>query len=172
MYTPLPFMQRVYPRKRDLLFYTRLFPYGIIIGFFHWAIIMIRRSCGIAMLLVFSLAGCGGPSDAPVQQTGIAASMASSRAAVQLGTPVTNASARAAQGFAPGVDYQRRESALVVDGTAFRVDTSDREAVRLFYNRIHREPTPPIGWTGNHAAGAPGTTTPAFRAGVMQRVNW
>lgn len=124
------------------------------------------------MLLVFSLAGCGGPSDAPVQQTGIAASMASSRAAVQLGTPVTNAAARTTQGFAPGVDYQRKESALVVDGTPFTIDTSDREAVRLFYNRIHREPTPPIGWTGNHAAGAPGTTTPAFRAAVMQRVNW
>ena len=98
--------------------------------------------------------------------------MASPRAAIQLGTPVTNEAARAAQGFAPGVDYQRKESALVVDGTPFTIDTSDREAVRLFYNRIHREPTPPIGWTGNHAAGAPGTTTPAFRAAVMQRVNW
>lgn len=133
---------------------------------------MAGRSRIAAVLLAFSLAGCGGQSDAPVLQTGSAASMASPRAAIELGPPVTNEAARAVQGLAPGVDYQRKESALVVDGTPFTIDTSDREAVRLFYNRIHREPTPPMDWTGNHAAGAPGTTTPAFRAAVMQRVNW
>jgi len=56
---------------------------------------MAGRSRIAAVLLAFSLAGCGGQSDAPVLQTGSAASMASPRAAIELGPPVTNEAARA-----------------------------------------------------------------------------
>ena len=91
----------------------------------------------------------------------------------RLGTPITDEQARAAQRLEPGVGYQRNESARVVDdGTAFAIDTRDREQVRLFFNRIYMEPTPPIAWNGSRDTGNAGTTSPAHKAAVMQRVNW
>lgn len=110
--------------------------------------------------------------DVPASQTmsGTARSVAPSGA--RLGEPVTNDMARAAQARERGANFLRQQRALIADGAPIAVDTRDREAVRLFFNQIYRDPTPPLGWTGNHAAGVPGTTNPALRAATIQRVNW
>ncbi|TXF99175.1 DUF4214 domain-containing protein [Massilia arenae] len=131
---------------------------------------ILRTTLALAFL---ALAGCGGQADAPALQTmsGAAESVAPSQ--LRLGTPLTNDQARAAQGYRPGVVHERQEAARVLaEGTALVIDTRDREQVRLVFNNIYREPTPALAWTGSHAAGIPGTTSPAFKAAVIQRVNW
>ncbi|HEX72363.1 MAG TPA: hypothetical protein ENN65_03505, partial [Candidatus Hydrogenedentes bacterium] len=52
------------------------------------------------------------------------------------------------------------------------VDTQSREASRLFYLTEYQTPSIDSGWTGNHAACGAGTTTEAFRASVLQRINY
>lgn len=135
---------------------------------------MTQRILGTTLALAFlALAGCGGQADAPAPQTmsGAAKSVAPSQ--VKLDTPLTNEQAQAAQGYQPGVVYERQEAARVLaEGTPLTIDTRDREQVRLVFNNIYREPAPADAWTGSHAAGVPGTTSPAFKAAVIQRVNW
>lgn len=102
---------------------------------------------------------------------GAARSVAQPRA--QLGTPITNDQALAAQRLAPGLFHEQKESARVVgDGVPFAIDTRDREQVRLYFHHVYGEPTPAMGWTGDRVTGAPGTTAPAFKAATIQRVNW
>ena len=54
------------------------------------------------------------------------------------------------------------------------VDTSSRDAVLAFYNAQYSpgNPPPDLGFTGDVAGCNPGTTNPAFRAAVAQRVNF
>ena len=53
------------------------------------------------------------------------------------------------------------------------VDTSNRDTVLAFYNAQYAiNPVPDIGFTGDVAGCNPGTTSPAFRAAVMQRFNF
>lgn len=133
-----------------------------------------RRSLLTPLLIAFLvLAGCGGQADAPAVETMSGAARSVARPVAQLGAPITNQQARAAQRPGAGVGYERGESARVVaDGAPFAIDTSDREQVRLYFASIYREPTPPIGWTGNRVTGVPGTTSPAFKAATIQRINW
>jgi len=133
----------------------------------------LRLPAASLVLAFLALAGCGGQADVsdPQAMSGVAQAVA--RPQARLGTPITDEQARAAQRLQPGAGYQRNESARVVDdGTPFAIDTKDREQVRLFFNRIYLEPTPPIAWTGSRDAGIAGTTSPAYKAAVMQRVNW
>lgn len=52
------------------------------------------------------------------------------------------------------------------------VDTQSREASRVFYLAEYQVPGVDTGWTGNHAACGVGTTTEAFRASILQRINY
>lgn len=133
-----------------------------------------RRSLVTPLLLAFLvLAGCGGQADAPATGTMSSAARSVARPQPQAGTPITNEQARAAKRPGVGVGIESGESARVVgDGTPFAIDTGDREQVRLYFARIYQEPTPPIGWTGNRVTGVPGTTSPAFKAATIQRINW
>jgi hypothetical protein len=53
------------------------------------------------------------------------------------------------------------------------VNSSDREAVRLFFNGLYGQSDGvPMNWTGNYDTGNAGTTSPAFRDAVGLRINW
>lgn len=52
------------------------------------------------------------------------------------------------------------------------VDTQSREASRLFYLNEYQVPSVDSEWTGNHAACGAGTTSEAFRASVLKRINY
>lgn len=135
---------------------------------------MIRPSSKLALLSFLILAGCGGSTDAPAPQAMSGAPVIATRPQAELGAPITNEGARAAQARerASGIGFQQQESALVVDGAPMAVDTSDRESVRGFFNRIYNEPPVPLGWTGNHARGEPGATSADFKRSTVQRMNW
>lgn len=134
---------------------------------------MLRTLARPLALVLLVLSGCGGETDtqAPASMAGPAKSVARSHA--QLGTPITNDQALAAQRLAPGLFREQKESARVVgDGVPFAIDTRDREQVRLYFHQVYSEPTPAMGWTGDRVTGVPGTTTPAFKAATIQRLNW
>lgn len=52
------------------------------------------------------------------------------------------------------------------------IDTSDRAGVLTRYNQIMSAPAPDMNWTGNRATCDAGTTNPAYRAHVVNRVNY
>lgn len=52
------------------------------------------------------------------------------------------------------------------------IDTWDRGAVLAAYNAEFDRVEPAMGFTGDVATCSAGTTSPAFRASVLQRVNW
>ena len=55
----------------------------------------------------------------------------------------------------------------------FTVDTSSREASRVFYNTIYASSMGvPQGWTGNVAQGIAGSNSPLFDEAVMRRINY
>ena len=123
----------------------------------------------LALLALLALGGCGAEAEPP--RTALA-TVSGQRAQVQLDTHLSHEAAQAATARNPGSGALGGESALVAAGQELVVDTADREAVRLFYNRLYLEPTPPIAWTGDYAAGAAGATGPAFQAATLQRLNW
>lgn len=52
------------------------------------------------------------------------------------------------------------------------LDTTDRQAVIDSYNVEFSRTTPDIGWTGNRSTCEAGTTNPAYRDAIIDRVNW
>ena len=64
-----------------------------------------------------------------------------------------------------------RQSALGASG-ALAIDPTDREAARLFFNRVYLQTGVPMGWTGNYEAGNAGAVTPDYHAATMERINW
>ena len=69
------------------------------------------------------------------------------------------------------------DSALSSARTAYSnvgewLDTSDRQAVLDSYQAEFSKPDPDIGWTGNRASCQAGTTNPAYRSAIIDRVNW
>lgn len=126
-----------------------------------------RLAALLGTFTILVLAGCHDPSDTPPPP---AAASALPQGGVQLDIPLTAEAARAAQASNSGA--QRKQSALVVGGQELAVDTSNREAVRLFYNRLYLEPAVPMDWTGSHATGTAGATSAAFQASTLQRLNW
>lgn len=52
------------------------------------------------------------------------------------------------------------------------LDTSDRQAVLDSYDTEFSKVDPDIGWTGDRSSCAPGTTDPAYRTAIIDRVNW
>lgn len=129
----------------------------------------------IPALLATLLAACGG--DTSPERANTFALQGAVRAAQQPGyrldQPLTNANAQQAPSTAaerPGT--QQKQSALSGNGTGLSIDTSDREAVRLFFNKVYVQPDVPMGWTGNYRTGDAGTVSAAFQAATIQRLNW
>lgn len=52
------------------------------------------------------------------------------------------------------------------------IDTSDRQAVIDSYQFEFSKVDPDIGWTGDRSSCTPGTTNPAYRSAIIDRVNW
>lgn len=136
---------------------------------------MKSRYIVIPALLATLLTACGGDS-LPTTTTAVAqqgATRAAQQPGHQLDRPLTNADAQRAASTAtehPGT--QQKRSALSGSGAGLRIDTSDREAVRLFFNKVYVQPDVPMGWTGNYRTGDAGTVSAAFQAATIQRLNW
>jgi hypothetical protein len=129
----------------------------------------------IPALLATLLAACGG--DTSPETTSTVAQQGATRAAQQPGhqldQPLTNADAqRAAPTSADRPGSQQKRSALSGTGAGLSIDTSDREAVRVFFNRVYVQPDVPMGWTGNYQTGDAGTVSAAFQAATIRRLNW
>ena len=134
---------------------------------------MRRTQAAPIVLALLLLSGCGGQADTPSPHAMSGEARSVARPGELLGVPLTDDQARAAQRHAPGIGHDSKESARIVgDGVPFAIDTGDREQVRLYFNRIYSEPTPPLGWTGSLLTGAPGTTSLAFKTATIQRLNW
>jgi len=76
-----------------------------------------------------------------------------------------------------GVGYSPRPTGIQEPtppaASAATLNTLDRAVVAAFYREQYLgAPGADPGWTGNHAACDEGTTTPEFRAAVLQRVNF
>lgn len=67
---------------------------------------------------------------------------------------------------------QHKQSALVFGGTNWSIDTSDREAVRLFFNKVYQADDVPMNWTGDYRSGNPGSVNPAYQEATIKRINW
>lgn len=52
------------------------------------------------------------------------------------------------------------------------LDTTDRQAVIDSYNTEFSKVDPDIGWTGDRSSCTAGTTNPAYRTAIIDRVNW
>ena len=52
------------------------------------------------------------------------------------------------------------------------LDTSDRRAVLDSYQTEFAKSDPAIGWTGDRSSCQAGTTNPAYRNAIIDRVNW
>lgn len=136
---------------------------------------MKSRFLVIPALLATLLAACGGdtspqPTTAVAQQDALRADQ---RPGARLDQPLTNADAqRAASAAADRPGTQQKRSALSGTGAGLSIDTTDREAVRLFFNKVYVQPDVPMGWTGNYRTGDAGTVSAAFQAATMQRLNW
>ncbi len=52
------------------------------------------------------------------------------------------------------------------------LDTSDRQAVIDSHRAEFSRATPDIGWTGDRSTCTAGTTNPAYRSAIIDRVNW
>ncbi len=52
------------------------------------------------------------------------------------------------------------------------LDTTNRQAVVDSYNTEFSKVDPDIEWTGDRSSCTPGTTNPAYRAAIIDRVNW
>lgn len=136
---------------------------------------MKSRYLFIPALLTTLLAACGG--DKSPETTSTVAQQGATRAAQQPGhqldQPLTNADAqRAAPTSADRPGSQQKRSALSGTGAGLSIDTSDREAVRMFFNRVYVQPDVPMGWTGNYQTGDAGTVSAAFQAATIRRLNW
>ncbi len=65
--------------------------------------------------------------------------------------------------------------ARALDGAldGYRVDTADREAVRLFYGTVYASSQGvPSQWSGSTRQCQPGTTSAAYQQAELRRVNW
>lgn len=62
---------------------------------------------------------------------------------------------------------------LAAPATGIAIDTSDREAVRMFYKGLYSQSdNVAINWTGAHSACNAGTTDQLFQSAVALRINW
>lgn len=63
---------------------------------------------------------------------------------------------------------------LILRGRSdFLVDPQNRtESLNFYLTYYANQASVPVGWTGNHSTCAPGTTSPEFRAAVLQRINY
>lgn len=52
------------------------------------------------------------------------------------------------------------------------VDVGSRESTRLFFDQYYSSESVEIGWTGSHENCEAGTTSDAFRAAILQRINF
>lgn len=118
------------------------------------------------------LSGCGG--DTTEQQPALLSSHAgqfsTQYAQPRLGpAPRNDAWAKAS----PGQGSMQKQSALQLAAEpALEIDPSDREAVRLFFNRMYLHPEVPMAWTGNYETGDAGSVSLQHHAATIQRINW
>ena len=52
------------------------------------------------------------------------------------------------------------------------IDTSDREAVRVFFNGVYSLPEAPMNWTGSYVTGDSGSVSAAYSESALLRLNW
>lgn len=122
-------------------------------------------------LLPAILPGCGGDSAEPRPAASAlqAAQFSAQHAQVRLGpAPTNDALAKARQ--EPG--SMQRRSAQLADAAPLAIDPGDREAVRLFFNRLYLQADVPMGWTGNYDSGDAGAVSLDHHAATIQRINW
>lgn len=132
----------------------------------------------LATLLI--LTGCGGQTDSenqnvpsPSASSVVTNDRATAQAPAQepgfMGAAPTNEQAAKS---AVGSGTMSKQSALVADGTPLAIDTSNREAVRQFFNKVYMEPRVSMGWTGSYTEGNAGTINADYKRSTIQRVNW
>lgn len=62
---------------------------------------------------------------------------------------------------------------LAAPATGIAIDTTDREAVRIFYKGLYSQSdNVAINWTGVHSTCSAGTTDQLFQSAVALRINW
>lgn len=136
------------------------------------SLIQRRLLTGTAILPAILL-GCGGdtPEPPPTTQTLRMAHSSVHQSQVQLGPAPRNDGLTT---VVPGQRSMHGRSAQQLAGeqAALEIDTNDREAVRLFFNRVYQQEDVPMAWTGNYAAGDAGTVDSRHHAATMQRINW
>lgn len=134
----------------------------------------------LSLLTLLILTGCGGQTDS--EQQNVPSPIASGVVSTTPATANALAQESGFMGAAPryeqaansavGSGTMFKQSALVADGTPLAIDTSDREAVRQFFNKVYMEPRVSMGWTGSYTAGNGGTINVDYQRSTIQRVNW
>ena len=112
-----------------------------------------------SLLVAATVAACGGGEAPPGGQQ-----------------PMTGLSAPTFPSSLEGLEHTRRASpgrqAQAAD-SGYTIDTSSREAVRLFYQSVYASSADVAsGWNGNLAGCAAGDTSAEYKAAVLRRINW
>ena len=112
-----------------------------------------------SLLVATVMVACGGADAPPERQR-----------------PMTGPTAPAFPSSLEGLEHKHRASpgrqAQAAD-SGYAIDTSNREAVRLFYQSIYASSqNVASGWNGNLAGCAAGDTSAEYKAAMLRRINW
>jgi hypothetical protein len=132
------------------------------------------RSTLSLVILSALLSGCGGSDLDKVtlasQQTAVRAQQ---QTVPTLDVPLTNREIQKAVETPTGlIGSQHKQSALIANGAHLAIDTGDREAVRLFFNKVYVQPDVPMEWNGDYRTGNAGGVSPAYQNATVQRIAW
>lgn len=110
-------------------------------------------------------------TDAPKNTVKVLTTMA--LAAATLLAPATSLGATTADTEAIVVSGEMQtDRAPASASSGIWLDTMNRQAVIDSYSYEFSKVVPAIGWTGDRSSCTPGTTNPAYRTAIMDRVNW
>jgi hypothetical protein len=128
----------------------------------RWAV-RLAFLAGLSVLLAFGLTACGGNRGAPGSNDAVGGAAVH---ASELGW-MPEISADEWLGLAEG------SSSLEEPAPGLQVDNLHRETSAAFFHEQYVScEGVSIGWTGSHAACAPGTTSEAYRAALVKRINY